>query len=118
MPALPRGFALVVLVYAAAHLAIISSWRMWWGGHSWGPRLATELVPLLALFCAMPIHHLIRRKGGQVILAVVLAISACTHLPLLFGHALAWNSTPIDVDTHPARNWSWSDPPFLRWTSR
>ncbi len=37
---------------AAATIALYSFWSMWWGGHTFGYRLITEIVPLLTILIA------------------------------------------------------------------
>lgn len=114
MPAFPPGFLVFCAVFIAIHLAVVSSWRMWWGGHSHGPRLLIEVVPLLALLALPAIDRLHRRRAGRGVLVGLLLLSAAMHLPAMYGEALSWNARPLNVDQHPERLWDWRDPPFLR----
>ena len=48
LPANRRApFALVSALFAV-HVLLYAAWPMWWGGGSYGPRMLTDLVPLLA----------------------------------------------------------------------
>jgi hypothetical protein len=109
---LPRGWILFCLMVTALQLALVSSWGMWWGGHCWGSRLASEIVPLLGLLCLPAIAALFQTWRGKLILLLFLVVSALMHLPPVFLHPPSWN-VYAEVDQHPERLWSWSDPPFL-----
>src|SRR5204863_8925176 len=52
--AAPPGWAAYCIGALVLHLALISSWKCWWGGYCWGSRLAAEAVPLMALLCLKP----------------------------------------------------------------
>jgi hypothetical protein len=45
-----RWLALTLGLAALAHFVLMGRWSEWHGGESWGPRLLTDLLPLLLLF--------------------------------------------------------------------
>ena len=53
------AFALSVFVI---HLIIISGFPHWWGGHSFGPRFMTGVVPWLALLAILGVHAMLRSR--------------------------------------------------------
>lgn len=106
--------------WAAAHLVAVSLYvSFWWGGYSYGPRLTSDLTPVLVLFL-VPVLEAWRRTGwrwrpAQVLFLLSLAASLFIH-----GHGAlsfaphTWNTVPVSVDSKPERVWDWRDPQFLR----
>ena len=45
-----RFFASTLASAAVAHWALMGRWSEWHGGESWGPRMMTDVVPLLVVF--------------------------------------------------------------------
>lgn len=107
-----------------AHWLTISRFTgYWWGGHSYGPRLFSDMTPVL-VFLLIPVFSAWRRTGwgwrrSQVLFAMLLAISVTIHARGAFCSAVhLWNRFPVDVDIRPERVWDWRDPQFLRgWIS-
>lgn len=67
-----RGWTAFLAITCILHTLLISSWGMWWGGHSYGPRLMTEMVPFILLRCSL--QWLWQRRVGR---GAVLADWAC-----------------------------------------
>lgn len=106
---------------------IVLAWGHWWGGHSYGPRLLTELVPWLALLGILGVAAMLdaaeppadrglrRRRSmelavGAALLVLSVAINARGALS---WDTVLWNYFPADVDRRPARLWDWSEPQML-----
>jgi hypothetical protein len=97
---------------AAGSLCVIlltAKWRIWWGGHSFGPRLLTDIVPILIIFLALSWRWIaasrIRLAGFAV--AVVLSV----YVQYLGAHIYptGWNYRPTNIDDDPARLWDVRD---------
>lgn len=112
-PPPPAGWAGFAAGMIAAHVVLVGSWPMWWGGFCYGSRLAAEVVPVAALFAVRPVGWLLRTRGGWVLVAVVALAGFAVHAPCAYYDAWLWNDAPVSVDTHPARLRDWSRPPFL-----
>ena len=110
----------------AAHLLVISSFNHWWGGHSFGPRFSTGLVPWFVLLAVLGLRALLdwREQHGAASRASWRAELACGALLLLASmfintrgatsHATwLWNMRPAEIDPHPERLWDWTQPQFL-----
>jgi hypothetical protein len=106
------------------HVLLISSWDMWWGGYSYGPRLLTDVVPALVLITALlwgavSQHSSLRMRriiaGGYITLGL-LGIFINSYQGLYNVYTVVWNLYP-DIDEHPAYLFSWKYPQFLA-TSR
>jgi hypothetical protein len=117
-----RSLHLAYATIVLATLFTVSSlptWG-WWGGHCYGPRLMTDLVPYLSYFTAFnfPILARLSRCWRNVLLSgigVLAAASLAIHAQGAWRAApMDWNVLPDNIDQHPSRLWDWSDPPFLR----
>ncbi|MEM8998589.1 MAG: hypothetical protein AAGF23_27645, partial [Acidobacteriota bacterium] len=101
------------------HWLAISSWKIWWGGTVFGPRLFADMVPFL-LFFLLPVLERLAVPGGRRLalaagLAASIAVSAFIHRSgAIYWATGDWNIEPVSVDEHPERLWHWGDPPFLR----
>lgn len=100
--------------------SICASWPIWWGGHCYGPRLLTDIVPFLVYFVTFnfwlpagtPRPTRIAVAGAVAVLATI-SIAIHGHGALQTAPS-AWSTFPSDVDQNPDRLWDWSDPQFLR----
>jgi hypothetical protein len=109
----PRGWQWVCIWAIVLQIVLASAWRMWWGGHCWGSRLAADVLPLWALLCVPPIAALWARKGGRALLVVLAILGCLAHIPAVYFQADRWNADPVNVDERPDRLWSWREVPFL-----
>jgi hypothetical protein len=110
---LPTGWAVFAITIAAAHVFLVGSWQVWWGGFCYGSRLAAEVVPVAALFVVRPVGWLLETRWGWAVVAAVGVVGFAVHAPCAYYDAWLWNALPISADAHPERLWDWSDPPFL-----
>ncbi len=115
------------LAIITGHLVVISSFSHWWGGHSFGPRFTTGLVPWFVLLGILGIRAMLNwreqsasdptRAGWRVQLAcgaLLLLMSAFINTRGATSHATwLWNMRPLEIDQHPERLWDWSQPQFL-----
>ncbi len=98
----PRGDRLLRFLGVATllFLAVASKWMGWWGGHTFGPRLLSDLSPILA-FALYPFRV-------RALLAVCVAWSLLAHSLGAFGGPDTW-SEDMDVNYQPEALWSWSN---------
>jgi hypothetical protein len=82
----------------------------WWGGHSYGPRLLVDLIPILALFLFLPFERHQAAPIKKYVITVLVVVSVGLHALGLLSDK-TWNAYPNDVDRHPERLWSWKDSP-------
>lgn len=114
------------LAVVVGHLAIVSSFNHWWGGHSFGPRFTTGLVPWFVLLGISGTSAMLKwleekaeasRVGWRAQLAcgaLLLLMSAFINARGAASHATwLWNMRPLEIDQHPERLWDWSQPQFL-----
>lgn len=102
---------------AVAHWIAISAYiANWWGGHSYGPRFFTDLMPVFVVFL---IPYLASwsslSRATRIVFVATALIGLAIHLRGGWSQAVyQWNINPNNIDQHPERNWDWSDPQFLR----
>jgi len=120
-----RGLATLSIAIISAHLVVLTGDRIWYGGWSYGPRLATDLVPWFALLAVLSLdafrgeagdlrisRHSAGSQAGRRDRAI--AIIGCLLLSLgvlinargaLSSKTKAWNAAP-GLDE---RVWDWKD---------
>lgn len=111
-PLAPWLTALVVLHW----LAISAYIANWWAGQCYGPRFFTDLTPVFVVFLIPYFEEWTRlSRAARSALVTLALIGFAMHLRGGWSPAVyEWNVKPADIDSHPGRNWDWSDPPFLR----
>jgi hypothetical protein len=112
-----RGRRLVAAGVAASalHLVPLSLIPTWWGGHSYGPRLMTDLIPWFVSWAVVGWAFGPRlAKPERVLAAGLLVWGVAVHARgALCPATWAWNVRPWNVDQDPSRLWDWSDAQFL-----
>jgi hypothetical protein len=100
---------------AVTQFCLYSLYAVWWGGHTFGPRYALDVLPPLIPLAA----------AGMPVLAARPILRAAAFVALLWSVGVAglgafvypadeWNSNPVDVDTNHERLWDWKDSQILR----
>jgi hypothetical protein len=113
---LDRALAVIVVL----HWVALSSFPMWWGGHSFGPRLFSDVVPYLIYFLIPVVTRIAGLSGARRAvwvagLTCLVAISFLVNFRGATARAVYhWNAEPVDVDLRPDRVWDWRDLQFLR----
>ena len=133
------AFWKALAVIPVLHWIVISAFKHWWGGDSFGPRFFTDLMPIFVVL-ALPAVEVLARwlvpstgtAGSGSVPATApprlrwrRALVALTLVALVWSvgvnaqgavlrSAWCWNSEPTQVDAHPTRLWDWSDPQFAR----
>ncbi len=125
-----RRLVVLSLIIVVLHLIVVSSYSPWNGGHCYGPRYSTAIVPwlfLLGLAGVQARRHSLNRlpvsrrfplKRLEASLGALLLLMSVTINALgATSHATwLWNSRPVNVDQQPDRVWDWKHPQFLaRW---
>jgi hypothetical protein len=114
-----RGGVLMCAALAAAvGIATIAPFSVWWGGHSFGPRLLADVLPAMVLGL-VPIWPMIRRRAlVRGLFALAFAVSVLVEVVGAFyfpsPRAVDWDTSPQDVDFAHERLWDWRDSQLLR----
>ena len=108
------GYLIAVII--ANWLLLGAYFQNWMGGHSYGPRLLTDLTPFF-IFFLIPVllktHEAAHwRPLPLAVFTALLCASVFIHSRGARAYAVyGWNSTPAN---DLARAWDWRDPQFLR----
>lgn len=122
----PR-LVIMACVIIVAHLVVVAGFDPWWGGHSYGPRYTTGLVPWFVLLAICGLKGMLNWQASQRAAGtfrtghalpacgvLLLALSVLINARGAMAHATwRWNVNPVNVDEQPARVWDWRDPQFL-----
>ena len=107
-----RRLAWCGLGVLVVHWHLVSSFRPWTGGASFGPRLFTDLLPWFLVLAAMATAAtLARARAGARLGAQLWAVTALlTVLPSVFIHSRGANER---LTTRNWGIWNWRYPPFM-----
>ncbi|HWG74427.1 MAG TPA: hypothetical protein VG184_10280 [Acidimicrobiales bacterium] len=135
------AFWKALAVVPVLHWIVISAFKHWWGGDSFGPRFFTDLMPIFVALALpavevlaggvahagrdsrpghAPLFHPARslrrnrRALGAFSIVALLWSFGVNAQGAILRSSWCWNSEPTNVDTHPAKLWQWSDPQFAR----
>lgn len=96
------------------YLLLYSAWPGWWGGHCYGPRFLTDVLPAIAL-CALPsVERLWRVRPGRLLLLALAGWGIIVQVIGVYCDDRSWNALPKSVDTQPVRVWDWRDSQIVR----
>jgi hypothetical protein len=106
-----RSLLVHAALFAPTLVFFCSFWPNWWGGHSFGYRIVSELIPVLLIPAAIAWE-----AGGRHLRALALvlaAVSICVHS--LGAYAPSdFNRVPDNIDAHPERLWDVRDSDLAR----
>lgn len=109
-------FTLAMII--VLHWIAVSGYWHWWAGHSFGPRVFTDIIPffiyfLLPVFPAWSQSTGIKKNVLSVFIILLIIVSFFIHYRGAFVGDF-WSGSPVSVDIKPARVWDWHDLQFLR----
>jgi hypothetical protein len=89
---------------------LYAKWSNWWGGHCFGPRLLTDILPFLSLFLPPALGQIAGRKPFQIAFCVAAVLSVSVQIVGAFFYTGQWDP---DVDLHPELLWDWRNTQIL-----
>jgi hypothetical protein len=118
MTARKMGFHSLIawlLLALVPYFLLLSKYAVWWGGHCFGPRYWTDVMPLFAVLLALGLEWAVTRSRGAVAL-LLLSIAPAIGVQIIGAYCFpsSWNLVPVDVDTHHERLWDWRDSELSR----
>jgi hypothetical protein len=117
-----------IVAIIVLHWVSISLFPLWWGGHAFGPRYMSDIIPYLMYFLIAavaiftgrrlePGQHL-QRVGRWALAGVFYAFVAAGFFIHYRGandfDVIKWNVDPSNIDQEPGRVWELDDIQFLR----
>lgn len=117
----------LALITTAVYLVTISGFQPWWGGHCYGPRYTTGLVPWFVLLGILGTRAMLdwRERSASfspsfgwrlqcTVGAFLVLLSALINARGAVSQATwNWNMVPMDIDWRWGRVWDWRHPQFL-----
>jgi hypothetical protein len=119
---LKLSWLLIAALWPILHIIMISRFPHWWGGHSYGPRLMTDVLPglfLLTLF-VWPTHisgFFSKILVGLLLIVSVFSIYVNAGQGLYNPYTAEWNANP-NIDLNPELIFDWNYPQFMASKSR
>lgn len=121
-----RRLVVLAVSIIIVHLIVVAGFVPWWGGHCYGPRYTTGLVPWFVLLSILAVKAGLTAQEkygskttlewrvecvvGLLLLACSVAINGNGAVNRRTGN---WNLRPVNIDERPERVWDWRDPQFL-----
>ena len=127
---------LVICLGMSSSLLLLSYsfYEIWWGGHCYGPRFMTDILPILGYGLNYSLVSACKRRGEfwgatprfSLLFSVLVLFSVFTQTVGAFGLATGaagrtaptpnfWNEIPIDMNQE--KLWNWQDNQIRRHTS-
>lgn len=101
-------------IYFISGLILNSFWGCWWGGHSWGDRLLTDIAVSAIILCYY-FYINIRSRLLKLILYLFVIYSVFIQSVGVCCYSNSkWDSIPNNVDLNIGRLWDFTDNPILR----
>jgi hypothetical protein len=110
-----RSLVCWLLVGLVPYFLLLSKYAVWWGGHCFGARYWTDVIPLFAIVFAFGLEWMLdhsRILAGLAALCVAVAIGI--HAIGAFCYPSTWNHLPANVDLNHERLWDWRDTELSR----
>lgn len=106
-----REYGLGWLALAAAvQLATYAAYTVWWGGHTFGPRYALDLVVPIAPALTLGLARLWTNTLGKTVVGLLLVWSIAVAAAGAFIYPNdAWNTSPAEIDRTHRRLWEVRD---------
>jgi len=102
-------------LFSIAHLLVHAAWPGWWGGHCFGPRYLTEMLPCLVLLLVPVLEWVTRHRTILVAFIALAAFSVFVQFVGAFCYPRGyWHATPAPVGENLERLWDWKDNPIRR----
>ncbi len=103
-----------LILISISHLILISRNLNWWGGHSFGYRLMSDLIPVFIYFLIyylkyVKINFLFFLFSVLTLISLGINLNGANNM-----NTYLWNLSPNNIDSNPERNWDYKDLQFLK----
>jgi hypothetical protein len=111
----PSPVYLVSALFSVAEVVLVSKWRIWWGGHCYGPRLLTDIVPCLMVLILPAMDRISRSAVLRLLFGLTLLAASFIQAVGAFCYPNShWDEAPVAIGERPRRLWDWRDSPISR----
>lgn len=109
-----KVFFYLNLVFFVSIIVLNSFWKVWWGGHSWGDRLLSDIAISGVILCTY-VYFLNRAFWIKFLIILTVTVSIISQSIGAFYYPKGyWDSYPSDIDESTERLWSFTDTPLSR----
>ena len=99
-----------LLLALIPYFLLLSKYAVWWGGHCFGPRYWTDVIPLFAILLAFELDWAVdRSRILTVLFTITIALGIAVQLIGAYCFPSSWNLEPVNVDFRHERLWDWRD---------
>lgn len=110
-----RSAACWVVVALVPYLLVVSCYRVWWAGHTFGPRYWVDATPALAILLAAAMAWSAHRTRALLpLFAITIFWSVGVQVLGASQFPTGWNLSPTNIDRDHARLWDWNDTELRR----
>jgi len=111
------SWLLIGIAWPAMHLIFVSRFPHWWGGHSFGARFMTDVLPGLFLLTirTWPVAIKSLYSTSAIVLLVIasaFSIYVNSYQGLFNMYTAQWNAEP-NIDKFPENIFDWEYPQFM-----
>lgn len=100
-------FFILIIIFSAF-------WGAWWGGHTWGNRLLTDIA-YQAVILSYLFYKYNKNKIINVLFIALVVYSIFTQILGVFVFPkTGWNQHPLDIDYDTKRLWDFYDSPIVK----
>ncbi len=104
-----------LLLALIPYFLLLSKYAVWWGGHCFGPRYWTDVIPLFAILLAFCLDWAIdRSRILSILFGITIALGIGVQLIGAYCSPSSWNLEPVDVDVRHERLWDSRDSELSR----
>lgn len=113
-------FSKFLAISPLPYFFVLAMFPHWWGGHSYGARLFTDLIPFFTLLLVYPLQKINfkQNKIYSVCFTILLLFSLFVQIRAVTDFSVhLWNNTPNmnnNIDQYPERIWDWKDMQIFR----
>lgn len=111
-------FFIVMAISVLCQIIVYSFFTVWWGGHSYGPRFLTGMLPFFMIFLAVYFDKFTKTTWNEkrirkyfILFAIIILIFWSVFVQIVgafYSPNGSWNTSP-DIDENTHRLWDWND---------
>jgi hypothetical protein len=108
-------FDYAIFLTVLFHWVLVSRNLNWWGGHCYGYRLLSDMIPFFVFYLIFFLKY--ANLKSPIFALFILSIIFSLFINFQGANRMEtyyWNLQPSNIDENSFRLWDWKDAPFLR----
>jgi hypothetical protein len=108
-------FDYAIFLTVLFHWILVSRNLNWWGGHCYGYRLLSDMIPFFVFYLIFFLKYANLKSPTfalfilSIIVSLFINFQGANRMETYY-----WNLQPSNIDENSFRVWDWKDAPFLR----